>query len=244
MRYGILGDIHSNLGALEAVLGEMSKEGIDRYISVGDLVGYGAEPTEVIDRVLELKPIVVCGNHDLAAIQRLDLQYFNQYAREAILWTRKTLTKKHAQFISELKLVESEGPVTVVHGALYHPEEFDYIQTTIDARNTIELMQTRLCFVGHSHIPVAFLQKKEDPEKIAYTFDYDIDIKGWDKVLVNVGSIGQPRDENPKAAYAVYDTELDKVWIRRVSYDIEREAQKILKVGLPRVLADRLKLGV
>lgn len=244
MRYGILGDIHSNLSALEAVLGEMSKEGIDRYIQVGDLVGYGAEPVAVMDKVLELKPIVVAGNHDLASIQRLDIQYFNNYAREAILWTRKTLPRKYSQFIADLKLVESEDDVTVVHGALFHPEEFDYIQTTIDARNTIDLMTTRLCFVGHSHIPVAFLQKKSEPEKIAYTFDYEIDLKGWDRILVNVGSIGQPRDENPKAAFAVYDTDRDKVWIKRVAYDIEKEAAKILKAGLPRVLADRLRLGV
>lgn len=244
MRYGILGDIHSNLSALEAVLGEMSKEGIDRYIQVGDLVGYGAEPIAVMDKVLELKPILVAGNHDLASIQRLDIQYFNNYAREAILWTRKALPRKYVQIISDLKLVETEGDVTVVHGALFHPEEFDYIQTTIDARNTIDLMTTKLCFVGHSHIPVAFLQKKSEPEKIAYTFDYEIDLKGWDKVLVNVGSIGQPRDENPKAAFAVYDTDREKVWIKRVAYDIEKEAAKILKAGLPRVLADRLRLGV
>lgn len=244
MRYGILGDIHSNLSALDAVLAEMSREGVDRYISVGDLVGYGAEPIAVMDRVLELKPIVVCGNHDLACIQKLDLQYFNNYAREAILWTRKVLPKKYVQVINGLKLVETESEVTVVHGALFRPEEFDYIQTTIDARNTIDLMKTRLCFVGHSHIPVAFLQKNEEPEKIAYTFDSDIELKGWSKILVNVGSIGQPRDENPKAAYAIYDTDLDKVWIRRVTYDIEKEAQKILRAGLPRMLADRLKLGV
>jgi len=244
MKYGILGDIHSNLSALEAVLAEMSKEGIDRYIQVGDLVGYGADPIAVIDRVLELKPIVVCGNHDLASIQRLDIQYFNNYAREAILWTRKMLPRKYVQFIAGLNLVETEADVTVVHGTLYRPEEFDYIQTTIDARNTIDLMKTRLCFVGHSHIPVAFLQKADEPDKIAYTFDYEIELNGWSKVLVNVGSIGQPRDENPKAAYAVYDTEQEKVWIRRVAYDIDKEAAKILKAGLPRVLADRLKLGV
>ncbi len=244
MRYGILGDIHGNTIALDAVLKEMAKEGVDRYIQVGDLVGYGADPTGVIDRVLDLKPLVVCGNHDLAAINRLDIQYFNNYAREAIYWTRKNLPKKYVKYIEGLKLVEVEDSVTVVHGALYRPEEFDYIQTTIDARNTIDIMETKLCFVGHSHIPVAFLQKKDSPDKIAYTFDSDIEVRGWDKVLINVGSIGQPRDENPKSAYCIYDTDQEKAWIRRVAYDIDAEAEKILKAGLPRVLAERLRLGV
>ena len=244
MRYGILGDVHANPSALDSVLAALARDGVDRYVSVGDLVGYGADPGACVERVAELGAVVVAGNHDLAALDRMDLNYFNPYAREAILWTRTALGSGHREFLSSLPLVREDGPITVVHGSLDRPELFDYIQTAVDARSSLEKMKTRVCFVGHSHVPVSFLRKDEEPERLWYTFDPEVSLRGYSRALVNVGSIGQPRDGDARAAYAVYDVEADKVSIRRVEYDFEREAERIVRAGLPRALGERLRLGL
>jgi diadenosine tetraphosphatase ApaH/serine/threonine PP2A family protein phosphatase len=244
VRYGILGDIHANPSALDAVLAALARDGVDRYVSVGDLVGYGADPSSVVDRVVELDALTVAGNHDLAALDRLSLDYFNPYAREAILWTRTAIEERHRSFLGSLPLLREDGPITVAHGSIDRPELFDYIQTAVDARASLDKLRTRVGFVGHSHVPVAFLGKEGEGERLWYTFDAEISLRGYSRALVNVGSIGQPRDGDPRAAYAVYDVEADTVWIRRVPYAVEREAERILQAGLPRALGERLRIGL
>jgi diadenosine tetraphosphatase ApaH/serine/threonine PP2A family protein phosphatase len=170
--------------------------------------------------------------------------YFNPYAREAALWTQTVLTKEDRQWLGCLPLAQHLEHCSVAHGTLHRPELFDYIQSPQDADPSLDIMPLRLCFVGHTHVPVTLLRLKDDPARTAYTTDGDIDVADALRALVNVGSVGQPRDEDPRTAYAVYDTELQHVWIRRLVYDIEREAHRIRKAGLPPMLADRLFLGV
>jgi diadenosine tetraphosphatase ApaH/serine/threonine PP2A family protein phosphatase len=244
MRYGILGDIHGNLSALETVLARLSSERVDRLISVGDIVGYGAAPRECLALVRESGAAVVMGNHDAACIDRLDMLYFNPYAREAVLWTQRILTKDDRAWIEALPLALHLEHCSVAHGTLYRPELFDYIQSPSDADPSLDIMLLPVCFVGHSHVPVTLLRTKDDPTRTAYTTDAEVDVEEAHRALVNVGSIGQPRDEDSRAAYAVYDADAGKVWIRRVEYDIEREARRIQQAGLPQMLADRLYLGV
>ena len=244
MRYGILGDIHGNLTALETVLDLLSREKIDQVISVGDIVGYGAAPRECIALVREAGAAVVMGNHDAACIDRLDMVYFNAYARDAVLWTKTVLADDDRAWLGALPLARHFEHCSVAHGTLHRPELFDYIQSPQDADPSLDEMPLPVCFVGHTHVPVTLMRLHEHPGRTAYTTDSEIDVREAHRALVNVGSVGQPRDEDPRTAYAVYDTEQERVWIRRVDYDIHREASRIRDAGLPTMLADRLFLGV
>ncbi len=239
MRYGIVADIHGNLEALEAVLAACEEQGVDAYLSTGDIVGYGANPSECIDRMRELDTLVTAGNHDWAAAGRLSLDYFNPYAREAIYWTQEQLTSSQLQYLEELNLIEMVDDVTIVHGTLYDPENFDYLLTAYDAHLSLQLQETRLCLVGHSHVPITFLLDGA----VTYSFDSEVDISEIQKAIVNPGSVGQPRDENPRAAYGIFDTETHVITVARTDYDIQKATSKILRAGLPEILAERLWLG-
>lgn len=244
MRTGILGDIHSNLSALDAVLKRFEKERVERILSVGDIVGYGARPAECIERVRSIGAVVVKGNHDAACVGELDMRYFNEHARAALRWTRTVLDEEDMGWLSSLPFVADLVDCCVGHGTYHRPELFDYIQGPSDADPSLEVMTVPLCFVGHTHVPVALLRLEDDPGHTAYTLDPEIDLADVRRALINVGSVGQPRDEDPRAAYAVFDSDDRRVWIGRVPYDIEDEAKRIRSVGLPDVLAKRLFLGV
>ena len=244
MKYGILGDIHSNLSALKAVLACFEAEGVERVISVGDVVGYGAAPRECIELVRSIDAVVVKGNHDAACVGEIDVRYFNNYAREAVRWTSSVLTDDDSRWLASLPYVANLDHCSVGHGTYHKPELFDYIQSTTDADPSLDAMPLPVCFVGHTHVPVTLMRLKLDPLRTAYTVDTEVDLSESHRSLINVGSVGQPRDEDPRAAYAIYDSTRERAWIRRVVYDIEREAHRIHSAGLPGVLADRLYLGV
>lgn len=244
MKYGILGDIHANLSALQTALDKMDAEGVESVLSVGDVVGYGAAPAECIQLLQEIDAIVVKGNHDAACTGELDDRHFNTYAREAARWTRRVLTPEHSEWLRALPLTVTLEHCQVSHGTLFRPELFDYIMSTTDADPSLDIMERPVCFVGHSHVPIALLRLREEPNRTAYTLDSDIDVNEAHLSLVNVGSVGQPRDEDPRTAFAIFDTDEGYVRILRSEYDIEREAKRIRAAGLPGVLADRLHLGV
>ncbi|RME02769.1 MAG: metallophosphoesterase [Planctomycetota bacterium] len=239
MKYAIISDIHANYDALEAVLAEIEKEGVDQFICLGDVVGYGPQPRECIQKVQELGCITVAGNHDFAAIGKTSIECFNTYAKEATYWTQRVLTDKDKKWLDNLPLVKHFDNFTIVHATLYAPELFDYIQTSYDAYLSLQILEGSVCFLGHSHVPITFFQE----EMISYTLNPEIKLSNGVKALVNVGSVGQPRDDNPKAAYAIYDTDAQTVWIKRVEYDVEAVGEKIRKAGLPEILAERLKFG-
>ncbi len=239
MLYAIISDLHSNLEALTAVLEDIESQKPDRIVCLGDIVGYGANPVECMKIIREKEILTIAGNHDFAVVGKTNINYFNAYAKEATLWTRKVLSETDKDFLRELPLVEYIDNFTMVHGTLYSPELFDYIQTTYDAFLSLQLLEGQVCFLGHSHVPITFFQG----EVISYCQKPEVQLEKGVKALVNVGSVGQPRDENPKASYALYDSEKLKVWIRRIPYDIEAAAQKILNANLPKPLAERLHLG-
>lgn len=244
MKYGVLGDIHGNLLALQAVLEEIDAEGVDCLLSTGDIVGYGAAPAECIEILRSRGAIAVKGNHDAACLRELDDSAFNPYARAAIAWTRTALAQPDLEYLRRLPYVQSLEHCQLAHGTLYRPELFDYILSSTDADPSLEIQDRPVCFVGHSHVPLTVLRLRETPERSAYTLDSEIDFSEVDKALVNVGSVGQPRDEDPRAAFVIYDTEADMAWVRRCGYDIPGEADRIRAAGLPPVLADRLALGL
>lgn len=244
MKYGVLGDIHSNLSALESVLAALDREGVDLTLSVGDIVGYGAAPSECVSLLRERNVRAVMGNHDAACLQLLDTRYFNNYARAAVEWTRARLRDEDRQWLLSAPLVTHFEHCSLAHGTLFRPELFDYIQNPTDADPSLDVMPLPVCFVGHTHVPVTLLRLHDDPTRTAYTIESEVDVDEAARALVNVGSVGQPRDEDPRAAYAIFDSERGRVWIKRVEYDIHAEAQRIHAAGLPGMLADRLFLGV
>jgi predicted phosphodiesterase len=243
MRYGILGDIHANLSALEKVLSCLELEGVDRLISVGDVVGYGAAPHECIQILRETGALVVKGNHDAACVGEIDVRFFNPYARAAVEWTRSVLTSEEHGWLQGLPMIAELEHCCVVHATFDHPERFEYVQAVEDADPSLDEMKARVCFAGHTHVPVTILRLKDDL-RTAYTVDPEISLEEVSHALVNVGAVGQPRDEDSRAAYAVFDTETSRVRILRTEYDVACEAARIRAAGLPGVLADRLFLGV
>ena len=244
MKYGVLGDIHANLSALEVVLDDLDRVGVDVLLSVGDVVGYGAAPAACIDLLRDRQVVTVKGNHDAAVVRELDDRYFNNYAREAVRWTQANLDRARQNWLAALPLALELEHCHLAHGTLHRPELFDYILSTTDADPSLNVMTKPMCFVGHSHVPIALLRLAEAPRRTAYSTDPLLELAEVQRCLFNVGSVGQPRDENPRTGYAVYDTDAKHAWLTRLPYDIEREAARIRHAGLPQVLAERLKLGV
>lgn len=241
MRYGIFADVHSNLEALDAVIAAYKKESVDVYLCVGDVVGYGANPKECIAKVKSLGLVTIAGNHDWAAVSLFSPETFNPFAKEAILWTRKQLDDGEKDFLETLKLVHKNENLTLVHGTLDSPRDFNYMSDGYIAEESFMRMETNICFIGHSHIVGTFI--KEDNDRISYRLDANFGIKPENKYIINVGSVGQPRDSNPKAAYCIYDSDKKEIQIKRVEYDTKTARKKIVEVGLPIFLGDRLFLG-
>jgi len=227
------------LDALKAVLGALGREQIDAYICLGDIVGYGPQPAECLHEIKQYGCIIVAGNHDYAVAEKLCIDSVNVLAREGVLWTRAKLSAEDIEFLANLPLEDRLEGFHVVHGTLDAPELFDYVQTSYDASLSMARMEAPLCFVGHSHVPVTFVQG----DVISYSLRQEIRIRPENKVVLNVGSVGQPRDKDPRACYAVYDTESQTVVIQRAPYDIEAVIGKIREAGLPAPLGERLRVG-
>jgi len=241
MRYGIFSDVHSNLEALDAVIEAYQKEGIDKYICVGDIVGYAANPRECIERIKSQNPLIVAGNHDWGSVSLLSIDYFNPVARQAILWTKHNLDANSRYFLEPLKLIYENEDLVLVHGTLDAPQDFNYMIDIDSAKETLRMLAGNICFVGHTHICGIFIKDKND--RIYYKGEERIVVEDENKYIINVGSVGQPRDGNPKAGYCIYDTEKKEINIKRVDYNVEAARKKVIEAGLPRFLGDRLLIG-
>ena len=244
MRYAVLGDIHSNLSALQAVMEAVRHEGVDQILSVGDVVGYGAAPSECIQILRENEVIAVLGNHDAAVIGELDTIFFNQHARFTVEWTRGAISGEDMAWLTCMPLTWQDDFVTLAHGSYDKPEIFAYVQTPSDADSSLELLERPVCFIGHTHVPVSMLRLSDDPLRTGYSLDAELDLSDAIVAMVNAGSVGQPRDDDPRTGYVIYDTETRIVSFRRLAYDIAQEVARIKAAGLPSVLAERLHLGV
>jgi predicted phosphodiesterase len=245
MRYLVLSDIHSNFEALSAVLAHVRRKRWDKAVVLGDVVGYGANPNQAIEAVRQLKPLVaIRGNHDKVCSGVEDGEMFNRIALHAALWTRRRLTGANLRWLRRLP----EGPA-VVDGAfaISHGTPIDedaYIFGEIEALNVFRRTTFPLCFFGHSHFPVVFGLTPDAVQTVLTVPPvFRFRLEGGVRYLVNPGSIGQPRDGNPLASFAIYDDSSQTVTIYRVPYRIEHAQQKIVSAGLPRPLADRLALG-
>jgi len=241
MRYGIFSDVHSNLEALNAVLTAYKNESINKYICVGDVVGYATNPAECIDIVKSLCAVTIAGNHDWACVGLFSPEYFNAEAKEAIFWTKRNISGENSAFLESLKLVYKNEDFTMVHGVLKDPQDFNYTTDGYAAWETFNLMDMDICFIGHTHAPGFFI--KEDTDAVSYRQDSSLIIEKGNKYIINVGSVGQPRDGDPHSTYCIYDTEAKKIEIKRAGYDTRAVRDKIYAAGLPKYLGDRLILG-
>jgi diadenosine tetraphosphatase ApaH/serine/threonine PP2A family protein phosphatase len=241
MRLGIFSDIHGNLEALEAVLETLRGCSIDRYVCLGDIVGYGANPNECIDTVRRLTDTVVMGNHDHSVLGLTDLSEFNSYAQHALLWTAQHLLHENRMYLRRLPFVIRDGRYVYVHATLNRPEEWGYIFSSWHAQACLRCIDKgQICFIGHSHRPFIF---DENEELLCRGGTCKVSCDSSLKYLVNVGSVGQPRDDDPRAAVCVVDEGEGTVEILRVEYDILTAQRKIRVAGLPEFLADRLARG-
>ncbi len=239
MRFAIFSDIHANLEALEAVLADARQRKCTHFVCLGDVVGYNANPHECLERVCELDCPTVKGNHDeQASISRFPTD-FNQLAERAIKWTRDKLTEKDKQWLRDLPFQKQVRDFAIVHATLDTPEQWGYVFNNLDAAASFTYQHTTICFFGHTHVPMVFIRD----EGVRRELIDHVRIEPAKKYFINVGSVGQPRDGNWRAAYCVYDVENNLVQQIRVKYDLATAQKKVIEAGLPRPLAERLAIG-
>ena len=238
-KFAVLGDVHSNWEALTAVLADAASQGVSDYVCVGDLVGYNANPAECIEKLVAIKCVTVRGNHDHYCSNDEALEDFQPLAANVIDWTRRQLSAEQTDFLRNLPLVRKIEGFTVVHSTLDMPDRWGYVFDSLDAEAHFNYQTTAVCFYGHTHLPIVF-DKHQRVSRSSYTC---VRIGIGRKYYFNVGSVGQPRDGDPRAAYVVFDTKAREVELRRVAYDIRSTQEKIRAAGLPERLAVRLELG-
>jgi diadenosine tetraphosphatase ApaH/serine/threonine PP2A family protein phosphatase len=250
MRYAVLSDIHGNLDALTAVLEACAQAQVDRYLCLGDVVGYGAQPAECLERLEAREALIVAGNHEHGCLGKLRLDWFNAAARAALEWTQDQLGFTELDRLRRLPLTATEGPCTLAHATLSHPERFEYLVDLGQALESFRSCRTPFLLLGHTHAALlvefdrhaqqvrrvltssqelARAEYRDDPQRLRY--------------LLNPGSVGQPRDGDPRAGFGLIDTEQHSIEVRRVAYDVAEAQRKIRAAGLPGFLADRLALG-
>lgn len=264
MEIAVISDIHANVEALASVFADISVTGTEKIAVLGDVVGYGADPevcthaimvvsgdepdanvapSDLLEKASRFRDTLICavmGNHDLAVLNDDILTLMRYEAVEAVLWQRKELSAEALSFYMARPFEVEYGDAVFVHASPHRPEAFGYIVTHNEAANVLSRVEGRLFFIGHTHDPTVFNEDGIVSADSGGKFLLDPE----KRYIVNVGSVGQPRDGNPRSSYAIWDTERETVEFRRVGYDVETAARKIYDAGLPRVLGDRLFAGM
>ncbi len=241
MRYAIISDIHGNLEALQSVLKLIQKERIDQIVCLGDVVGYGANPNECIDSVEKVAQIKLAGNHDYACLGKLSTDNFNFYAKVVVEWTIRQLKSSSRKWLDVLPLTYAFSDFNTFHATPKNPEQWNYINTLEDAKDNFTFFKDRICFIGHTHIPLSIIQNSQGQCKILRENHFTINQAN--RYIINVGSVGQPRDRDPRAAFGIYDSERQEYGLMRADYDIVTAQQKIIDAQLPLFLAERIAEG-
>lgn len=237
MRYGVFADVHSNLEALTSVLDFFRGQKIDRFLCMGDLVGYGPDPNECVTRVHALPNLhIVVGNHDRAACGLKDTTWFNEFALKAINWTSKTLTQKNLIYLSELPKVVRHGDVMIVHGSPRNPLD-EYLLTRGQYEEAAGCLTAPVTFVGHSHVPFIF-----GGGSVSLT-DGPVPLPEKELFIINAGSVGQPRDADTRAACGIFDSSQRTFTLHRLEYDFPSTQEKMYRARLPVFLIERLGHG-
>ncbi len=239
MKFAIFGDIHANLEALQTVLADAEAQGCAKYVCLGDIVGYAANPVECLEIVREMGCPVIRGNHDEGAAGESPLDELNPLAQHALLWTRAQLSDEQREWLGALKLVRQVHDFTVVHATLDSPGSWGYVTNRFDAMASFSYQFTQVCFYGHTHTPKIYVKS----DSVEAREDLTTRVELGKKYFINVGSVGQPRDGDWRSSYAIYDVGNQKVISRRLEYDLKTAQEKIIDAGLPEMLANRLAVG-
>lgn len=239
MRIALFGDIHANYEALDAVLEDAGRQGCGSYICLGDVVGYNADPARCLERVRDMGCPVVKGNHDEDASGTHSLDSMNPVAAAALLWTRDQLSEEQRVWLRRLRMVRQVEDFTVVHSTLDQPANWNYVTNKFDAMSNFSYQFTQVCFHGHTHVPRVFVKGQRVQEVPAES----VVIEDGAKYFINVGSVGQPRDGDWRACYAIFDLPSHTVVFRRVEYNLAATQRRILEAELPPMLAERLAEG-
>lgn len=237
MQIAIISDIHSNLEALQTVLKYIEGKDIPRIICLGDVVGYGPRPNECVDIVREKCEETLLGNHDSAALDETDINDFNEYARQAILWTRSHLSSESKKFLRNRPYVLEEEDVLYVHSSPVEPEEWHYILSAGEARYFLNQVDPSVIFIGHSHVAVTYALHQGKLAEETFLLSSE------DRYIVNVGSVGQPRDGDPRASFVIFDTQERRIEYVRLEYNVRQTFEEVMNQGLPPLLAHRLLNG-
>ncbi len=240
MLYAVISDVHANLEALVAVLQDIKNKKIKDILFLGDAVGYGPDPNECLNILTKKCRLMIAGNHDHAAVGLTNIEYFNQYARDAIEWTASSLTKKSIKALDSFPIVKvlKKNSILLVHSTPKDPEEWHYLLSLWDAEVNFDYFEQKFCFLGHSHQPF-IIERLPSGELLSYK---DMaKIKKKSRYIINAGSVGQPRDRDPRACYAIINDE--KIELIRVEYDVEKTQAKMKTAGLPVHLIERLAKG-
>ena len=243
MKFCIFGDIHANLEAFEEVLRDAEEQGCTHYACLGDVVGYNANPRECLEIVRSLDCPVIKGNHDEECSRESSLEGLNPLAYAALSWTRLQMRDSEKEYLRGLRLVRQVTDFTIVHATLDSPSGWAYVQNKFDAMASFNYQFTGVCFFGHTHVPVAYVQEGSARPEKAEVEHTQMRVEPGRKYFINVGSVGQPRDGDWRASYAIYDKANQYITVRRLEYDLQRTQEKIRAAGLPEGLALRLEEG-
>jgi diadenosine tetraphosphatase ApaH/serine/threonine PP2A family protein phosphatase len=241
MKLALISDIHANLEALQAVLRDIDTQKVDTIHCLGDVIGYGCDPVRCVHLVEKHCDVKLMGNHEYVALGLLQDEYLNNIARESMQWTAEHLSDRETEAISDYAMdAELEGAY-LVHSSPFEPEQWHYILSIAEARQGFSHFDHFIGFCGHSHVPMIFSQTPDGG--CSGQIGHDIDPASDNRYLVNIGSVGQPRDNDPRSCYVIYDSDELTVRYRRVDYDIDMTQQKMAEARLPGMLADRLRVG-
>ncbi len=243
MRYAIISDTHANIDAVEVVIKDLKKQSVDKVAFLGDAVGYGARPEEVCNLIRPLVDFAVLGNHDAAVTGRMDYSQYYDAAKNALNWTHDQLSETNLNWLKELPYTATDGDIEFSHGSPLYPHLFDYIfspEQVYELINHYEGLQ-RVTFIGHSHLTLSF---KIENDHVTPVMQSEILCEADKKYIITVGSVGQPRDRDPRASYGIYDTETLLFQYRRLEYDTKSARKKILKAGLAEIFGERLLVGM
>lgn len=241
MKFGIVSDIHGNLAALQAVLSRLRAQGATRFICLGDIVGYGPDPNACVEAVRELRGHVVAGNHDFGVVGRASTDGFNSAAQSALDWTRKQLTCDNRLYLEGLPLTDSCDVLRLVHASPSAPDQWEYLFTVREAEDEIDSFSEAVCLVGHTHYPFAVECPRGSGCRLVRHESFEL--KPDTKYVINAGSVGQPRDGNPRACCLFFDSRAGTMTFLRVEYDVAATQQRIIDAGLPEFFASRLATG-
>lgn len=241
MRYGFFSDVHANLEALKACVLDFRSEKIDRLFFLGDAVGYGPNPDECVKLIDKISEISLMGNHDYAALGLMETEYFNQYAAQSVGWTKDSLSKKSIEIMTDFELTHQIDDILLVHSSPKDPENWHYILDMDDAEENFNYFQQKICLVGHTHRP--YIVYKSGSDNAVLSRQTEEVLQDDYRYLVNIGSVGQPRDGDPRSCYLIYDTETSRIGLKRVQYNVRNTQNNMAKVGLPEYLIERLTTG-